>query len=78
LKTNSGPQVSSIYTHGQWKAVRVEVRSTSIKVHYDGALIIDHSGTFDVTTHKAFGFGAGTGGADGRHRIRNVRLLPLT
>lgn len=77
LKTNSGPQVSSIYTHGQWKKVRVEVRSTSVKVHYDGALIIDHTGTINATTHKAFGFGAGTGAADGRHSIRNVRLLPL-
>lgn len=76
LQTNASPTVASVYTDGQWQPVRVEVRSSSVQVLYDGVLIIDQAISVG-TIHRAFGFGAGTGDADGEHRIRNVRLQPL-
>lgn len=63
----------SIYSHGQWRSVRIEVREDRISVYYEDALALEHVGTID-TTHGAIGFGAGTGGADGQHQIRNVRI----
>ena len=74
--TLEGPATPSpsVYSHGAWRTVRIEVRTNRIALYYEeDTLAFSHSAEID-TTHTGLGFGAGTGAADGEHRIRNVEI----
>jgi hypothetical protein len=65
------PADPSVYPHGEWRSVAVDVSLAEIVVHYEGDEIVTIEGPHDAT-HLGLGFGAGTGSADGAHQIRNV------
>jgi hypothetical protein len=65
----------SVYPHGVWRSVAVEVSLAQIVVHYEGNEIVTLEGPHDAS-HLGLGFGAGTGAADGSHRVRNVVIEP--
>ena len=72
----AGPVIPAIstYPHGEWRDVSVEVDTDSITVTYEGGIELTYNAAID-TTYSRIGFGAGTGAADGQHRIRNVELV---
>jgi len=67
---------NNTYTHGDWCPMRIEVRETSVKVYYRDNLAIFWQGKLDGR-YGGVGFGSGTGGADGEHKIRSVRVKSL-
>ena len=67
----------NVYPHGEWRKVKVTVRGDSIVVDYaDNTGFLTYNGTL-VQTYDRVGIGAGTGGADGQHKIRNVKVCSL-
>jgi len=60
----------SVYSHGLWRKVKVDVLTDRIDVTYEGTTT-SYSGAIN-DTYDSVGFGAATGGADGQHKIRNV------
>ena len=69
-------QLPDVYTHGQWRKVIIRVTESSVMVNYADHPVISWSGKLD-TAFRGIGFGAGTGGANGEHKIRNVKISPL-
>jgi len=71
----------SVYPHGEWRRVKVTVRSDSIVVGYDGRSgFIDEFLRYDgnlVLDYSGLAIGAATGGSDGQHKIRNVTVCSL-
>lgn len=65
-----------IYTHGEWRHVKITVHESSIVVFYEGKPVLRWDYKID-TEHKGIGFGAATGAADGEHKIRNVTVKPV-
>lgn len=63
----------SAYPHGEWREVVLDVSEAEVVVHYEGNELFTMAGPHD-TTFLGLGFGAGTGAADGSHRIRNVMI----
>lgn len=64
---------TSVYPHGQWRSVSIEVTTAGIEVTYEGGVELTYAAALDET-YDRIAFGAGTGGADGEHRIRNVEI----
>lgn len=62
-----------VYTNGNWQKARVIVNSDGIIVQFDDDIVLEWQGElpFAVTS---VAFGAGTGGSNSRHQIRNVVL----
>lgn len=76
LKNGKGVTLDSypeneVYTDGNWRKVTVEVGENKIRVRLDGDLALFWEGEID-DEYGGFGFGAGTGGADSEHRLRNI------
>lgn len=75
--TSDSSNSATIYTHGEWRTVKITVRSDSIAVDYEGMTdVLKYDGAI-TQSYDHIGFGAGTGGADGEHKIRNVIVCSL-
>ena len=61
----------TVYSHGAWRSVHIGVAPDEVVVIYEGNEVITHSMVPDPT-YGAIVLGAGTGGADSQHQIRNV------
>ncbi len=64
------------YTAGDWVPIRVDVRSDSITVMFDGSEVL--SATTAVGTGSgSLGFSAGSGAYSAEFSVRNVNVVPL-
>lgn len=73
LYYNRRDRLPDIYTHREWRKVRIWVTATSVTVNYADQDIFTWDGQL-TTSFKGIGFGAATGGADAEHKIRNVKI----
>ena len=65
-----------VFTDGnEWRHVQVQVSKDQISVQYACGRSFTWRGTLDLQ-FQGIGFAAGTGGANARHLIRNVRIDP--
>ncbi len=68
--------LAPIYSHDKWRRVKIMVEKDRVRVYYEGVEVFTKLMTVD-TTYPYIGFGAGNGGADSRHSIRNIWVTKL-
>ncbi len=62
-----------VYTGGAWQKARVVVNHDSIIVQFDDRTVLQWQGELPFAAPYV-AFGAGTGGSNSRHQVRNVVL----
>ena len=62
-----------VYTNGKWQKARVIVNSDAIIVQFDDRIVLQWQGEVPFAAPYV-AFGAGTGGSNSRHQVRNVGL----
>ncbi|MFT4627737.1 MAG: hypothetical protein ACI8PZ_006424 [Myxococcota bacterium] len=65
-----------VYTHGDWRAMSIEVTDDGIRVSGDGRELLVVPGPFD-TSFRTLAISAATGGSDAEHRLRTVCMERL-
>ncbi|HZI05009.1 MAG TPA: hypothetical protein VEZ71_13350 [Archangium sp.] len=70
LQSRSQP---ALYNHGRWSTLRVEVERRAIRVYLDGEPQLEWQGQVD-DSYSGLALAAASGGADGRHAVRNLRI----
>ena len=62
-----------VYTGGAWQKARVVVNHDAIIVQFDDRTVLQWQGELPFAASYV-AFGAGTGGSNSRHQVRNVKL----
>ena len=77
LKDNNGilakKKEKRVYTDGKWQKARVIVNSDAIIVQFDDRTVLQWQGEVPFAA-TSVAFGAGTGGSNSRHQVRNIVL----